>query len=325
MLGCSSSTPVKSVTINEENFPDPIWREVVMTVDEDADGVLSEAELLDVEEADLSYAEIYDLKGIEHFTNLKRLIIDLTQIETVDLSHFPLLEEFSADLSSLKAIDVSKNPNLKILNVAYSDVETLDVSMLKELEVLDVTSNDLTSLDLSQNLKLKEVYLGSCLYLSDLNLSQNTALEIIDLTISPIESFDVSPYPNLKYLDIKLSNIKSLDASMMSSEHEVNDVIIGGSRLISFKDAPNSNWLEELLQSDDLNPYKVQSNVLYFDEHNIDPNMIFDLEGAELNLEEGYMQVNQDNEVGYVTYKYYVSDVKDRYIECKLQFDPILF
>ncbi|MBP5604044.1 MAG: hypothetical protein J6X60_00660, partial [Ruminiclostridium sp.] len=67
-----------SIDINETNFPDANFRTYVSdNIDgidgSSKDGKLSETEISKVEEIDISSKSIGNLKGIEYFTNLKKL------------------------------------------------------------------------------------------------------------------------------------------------------------------------------------------------------------------------------------------------------------
>ncbi len=73
LLGLAPALAVEAnaadgVAINEENFPDAIFREYVSTnLDTDGDGALSDAEIEAVTSIDVSGDGISSLQGIEFF------------------------------------------------------------------------------------------------------------------------------------------------------------------------------------------------------------------------------------------------------------------
>ena len=116
------------VEINETNFPDANFREWILSQPYGKDGVLSDMELVDIMEINVSSKNIQDLEGIEYFTALESLILDSNQ---------------------LKSIDVSKNKNLAYLRVQMNKLTSLDVSKNKALRFLMCSGNSLTELNTS--------------------------------------------------------------------------------------------------------------------------------------------------------------------------------
>lgn len=80
------------VEINEETFPDPVFREHILTgyhyiwdeegnqiqvvYDANQDGKLSESEIANIQQMLVPEMAIYDLTGIEYFTSLIELSVD---------------------------------------------------------------------------------------------------------------------------------------------------------------------------------------------------------------------------------------------------------
>lgn len=121
---------VSGVELNESNFPDEAFREVVKAFDTDANGVLSAEEIAAVTGITANRKGISDLTGIAHFTALKVLNVSENQLTSLDLS----------SNTALGAVYVNDN-RLTSLNVAG----------LSSLMILWADNNNLTSLDLSDN------------------------------------------------------------------------------------------------------------------------------------------------------------------------------
>lgn len=97
---------------------------------------------------------------------LQILNISDTRIKNVDLSPCPLLSEFYCSHASsinsditLDAIDVTKNPQLYVLSCGYNNISSLDLSQNPILFDLATPHNNLTSIDLSNNPDLYNVNL----------------------------------------------------------------------------------------------------------------------------------------------------------------------
>jgi len=102
---------------------------------------------------------IYSLQGIESFSNLERLTIWCTHLQSIDLG---------------------KNTKLKYLSCFENFLQHIDISGCYELEEISCSGNQLTHLDLSNNLNL--IYLDcSDNPISNLDISINTMLEYIFL------------------------------------------------------------------------------------------------------------------------------------------------
>jgi len=190
-----------AIAIDETNFPDEVFREYVSRYfdieGDSADGYLSEVELGEVQEIDVSGTSSSDygitsLKGIEFFTNLTVLQC-----------------RYNANLLEL---DVSANTALERLTCSYTGISELDVSENTALTDLDCVATGIIELDVSENTKL---YYLSCARteISELNISANTALAILSCYNTKINKLDVSKNTELITLSCYNTEISKLDVS----------------------------------------------------------------------------------------------------------------
>lgn len=121
-----------------------------------------------------------------------------------------------------------------LLNVNNQDIEDLTgIEDFTALEVLACSYNPVTSLDLSQNLALIELYAGYNNYLTSLDVTQNTELDILACIENSLSSLDLSQNnkltevycysnfitsleinsPFLYWLDCSFNNLTSLEVS----------------------------------------------------------------------------------------------------------------
>ena len=211
------------ICVGSYHFPDKQFRGWVCTkADKDKDGFLSDSEIraITVFRGYFSgagssgggdgYTEVYDgwdhgmiysgFKGIEFFTELK--VFDyydssfsggyegnyLPQVwSSLDLSKNTKLETvyLQGAIRLENGIDVSGCSNLKYLTLQIGELDSLDLSRNTKLLWLDVGRADLTMTGPCNN-NLKE-----------LDLSQNPALEFLDISFNPITSVDVSMLTSL--------------------------------------------------------------------------------------------------------------------------------
>lgn len=194
-----------NIAINESNFSDPVFRQVLMSeFDDNGDGYLS------IEERNVpfisfsgyldDYQKISDLDGIEFFADsLTSLYCGGIGLEKLDVSALSKLTSLTCQGNNLTSLDVSSNtalvsldcsnnsldtlvlgtnPNLKTVLCYLNYLESIDLSGLSGLEAFRCDQNELTSLDVSKNTQLSSF---TCAYnhLTSLDLSANSLLSDI--------------------------------------------------------------------------------------------------------------------------------------------------
>ena len=230
------------IAINAENFPDPVFREYVLSnFDNDDDEALSEEEIAAVTKIDVSGEgpSTYDggitsLKGIEFFTEL--LVLDChfnSRLDLLDVSNNTALIELNCNDTGITSLNVSTNIALTELNCFNTKITSLDVSKNTALEALrcygtKIESIDLRyntaltylwcfntsirTLDVSQNTALAALHCSGT-QISSLDVSHNTALESLYCSGTQISSLDLSNNTDLKYLDCSNCNLPFVDVS----------------------------------------------------------------------------------------------------------------
>ena len=109
--------PEGSIAIDASNFPDEAFRTYVQTYfDTDGNGYLQNAECKAVTGMFPDKKNLTNLKGVEHFPNLKKLYCYDNQVSSLDVSKNTALEELICYNNQLSSLDVSNNTALKKLN-----------------------------------------------------------------------------------------------------------------------------------------------------------------------------------------------------------------
>ena len=92
-LGSSVTVGTSGVSIDKENFPSDSFRNYVyMEFDMNSDGILSESEIANVTEIDVSFYNAASLKGVEYFTELTYLDCSSNMLTSLDVSNNTALE-----------------------------------------------------------------------------------------------------------------------------------------------------------------------------------------------------------------------------------------
>ncbi len=158
LTGYALPEPNPVLIIDETTFPDSVFRDYISQFDYDSDGYLSQGEMDSVEEIYCSYMGIFDLAGIENFTNLKSLNCEGNFIETVDLGSFTDLESLVITGNPVSSIDVSLNSKLSNFNAENCPLAELVLTQNPLLTNINVVNTQISSLDISNCALLTAVF-----------------------------------------------------------------------------------------------------------------------------------------------------------------------
>ena len=255
-----AAVPEGDIAINDENFPDPYFRDNVWwDFNTNRDDHFSPSEIANAKGIICDNKEISNLKGIEFFTEIWKLDCYYNNLKTIDLSHnkklsyinciynkleeldvseLPLLEKFACDGNELQSIDVSENKKLKDFSCKENSLGTLNVSQNTELERLVCGHNNLTELDVSENKKLKQLWCYEN-KLSNLDLGNQTELEVLSCGDNPLSVLDVGANTNLEKLFVSNTNLTELN---VSANTKLKNLDVSNTNLTSL-DATNNTAL----------------------------------------------------------------------------------
>ena len=217
-----TASAASAVPINEETFPDPVFREYVLKIV--GSSVLTEEKAQQIEVLDVSDDNIKEvlgkrdpitsLMGIRYLNYVKDLNCSGQELKkTLNLEQNSRVEKLNCSGNQLTGLWFHKGSSLKYLTCSVNEFTALDLSKCSELIELSCGSNKLTSLDLSANKKLQKIVAGSnkLTALDTRNLPELTYLNLWgnhDLT-----SIDVSKNPKLEILSASHGKLTSLNVS----------------------------------------------------------------------------------------------------------------
>ena len=204
--------PEKTIAIDKANFPDDNFREYLLNQDYGQDGVLTETEIMFIDDMDVYDMEISSLQGIEYFTALTVLDCEDNELTTLDISKNTALVKLFCSMNYLTSLDITNNVALKCLSCYDNELTSLDVSKNTALTFLDCEENKITALDISMCTELKSLTCGDN-ELTQLDISNLTYLESLICYYNNLTTLDVSNNPNLEYLNCENNQLSSLDIS----------------------------------------------------------------------------------------------------------------
>ncbi|MBE6318520.1 MAG: hypothetical protein E7081_06060 [Bacteroidales bacterium] len=133
--------------------------------------------------------------------DLMRLTLDVTNVETLDISKNPNLLILNISNTRISSIDLSNNPYLTQLYCAHDGsfneeykLKTLDISNNPELVYLFCAGNNLKTLDISKCNKLVTL-VATDNYLTSIDVSNNPQLYIFEINKNCLD-FATLPFPN---------------------------------------------------------------------------------------------------------------------------------
>ena len=161
-------------------------------------------------------------------TVLRYLNCYYNNISELDLSHNPELEFLSCGVNAFTTLDVTHNPRLKDLECTFAKVPTIDLSHNPDLEQLDVRCGEIVRLDVRANTALKMLHVQSNHAMTELDVTQNTALRSLCTAKNAIEYLDVSHCVDLDTLWCENNRLTQLD---LSQNRMLRRVRCAGNRL----------------------------------------------------------------------------------------------
>ena len=217
-----TASAASAIPINEETFPDPVFREYVLKIV--GSSVLTEEKARQIEVLDVSddnikevlgdRAPITSLMGIRYLRYVKDLNCSGQELKkTLNLEQNSRVEKLNCSGNQLTGLWFHKGSSLRYLDCSVNQFTALDLSKNPELTELSCSSNKLTSLDLSANKKLQKI------------VAQTNALTTLDTRNLPeltdlylwgnhdLKSIDVSKNTKLEFLSVSHCKLTSLNVS----------------------------------------------------------------------------------------------------------------
>ena len=217
-----AASAASAVPINEETFPDPVFREYVLKIV--GSSVLTEEKARQIEVLDVSddnikevlgdRAPITSLMGIRYLNYVKDLNCSGQELKkTLNLEQNSRVEKLDCSGNQLTGLWFHKGSSLKYLTCSVNEFTALNLSKNPELIELSCGNNKLTSLDLSANTKLQKISAGSnkLTALDTRNLPELTYLNLWGN--HDLKSIDVSKNPKLEILSACHCKLTSLNVS----------------------------------------------------------------------------------------------------------------
>ena len=217
-----TASAASAIPINEETFPDPVFREYVLKIV--GSSVLTEEKAQQIEVLDVSDDNIKEvlgkrdpitsLMGIRYLRYVKDLNCSGQELKkTLNLEQNSRVEKLDCSGNQLTGLWFHKGSSLKYLTCSSNKFTALDLSKSAELIELNCSWNQLTALDLSANTKLQKIIAqaNALTTLDTRNLPELTYLNLWGN--DDLKSIDVSKNPKLEILSASHGKLTSLNVS----------------------------------------------------------------------------------------------------------------
>ena len=215
-----TASAASAIPINEETFPDPVFREYVLKIVGSSvltDTIVRQIEALDVSKDNIKKVlgdrdPITSLKGIRYLKYVRDLNCSYQKLTTLDLELNMRVERL--DCYGNQLTDLWLRPtgtSLKYLDCGVNQLNALDLSKSSELTELYCRNSKLTALDLSANKKLQKIVAASN-KLTALDTRNLPELTYLDLQANfDLKSIDVSKSTKLEFLNVAQGKLTSLN------------------------------------------------------------------------------------------------------------------
>ena len=266
-----------SLPINEDNFPDPNFRNYIKTYKAGGRDVLTVEEQRKVETIEVEGKNISSLRGIEAFPNLTELKCGNNSIQKLDLRQNPELEKLICNKNQLTQLDLSKNPNIYFLNCSWNQLEQLDVSHLKDLVMLNCSHNDLEQLDVRNSKFLETLYCSSNrLTELDADVAHKSRLVSVECQNNQLTSLILGQNKLLKKLNCAHNQLTQLNLNNMNSLKELK---CQNNQLTALDVSSSPNLTTLVLKNNHLTSLNLDSNphldFTYTDVYHSDFNNVY--------------------------------------------------
>ena len=242
-----TASAASAIPINEETFPDPVFREYVLKIV--GSSVLTEEKARQIEVLDVSDDNIQEVLG------------DRAPITSLmGIRYLRYVKDLNCSGQELKkTLNLEQNSRVEKLDCRFNQLTDLWFHTGSSLRYLDCSVNKFTALNLSKNPELTELYCNGN-QLTALDLSANTKLQKINANCNNLTTLDTRNLPELTYLDLQANfDLKSIDVSK-STKLEILNVAQG--KLTSLNVSNNRKLVELKVYDNQLTALDVRSNYL---------------------------------------------------------------
>ena len=238
-----TASAASAIPINEETFPDPVFREYVLKIV--GSSVLTEEKARQIEVLDVSASNIKKVLGdrdpitslmgirylryvkdlncsgqelkktlnLEQNSRVEKLNCSGNQLTDLWFHKGSLLRYLDCSVNQFTALNLSKNPELTELSCSSNKLTALDLSANKKLQKIVAQTNALTTLDTRNLPELTDLYLWGNHDLKSIDVSKNTKLEFLSVSHCKLTSLDVSNNRKLVKLYVDDNQLTALDVS----------------------------------------------------------------------------------------------------------------
>ena len=242
-----TASAASAIPINEETFPDPVFREYVLKIV--GSSVLTEEKAQQIEVLDVSK------------DNIQKVLGDRDPITSLmGIRYLRYVRDLNCKYQKLTTLDLELNMRVERLNCYGNQLTDLWLRPTgTSLKYLNCGVNQLNALDLSKSSELTELYCDNS-KLNALDLSANKKLQIISATSNKLTTLDVRNLPELTYLDLQANfDLKSIDVSKNPKLESLNLAQTG---LTSLNVKNNRKLVELKVHCNQLTALDVSSNYL---------------------------------------------------------------
>lgn len=154
---------------------------------------------------DVSNAAIYNLDGIEYFSNITSLNCSKNILTDLSLPTNTRLVQLDCSNNLLTTLDINNNHNLLLLDFHNNSIKNIDLSNNTALISLIAQNNDLETLRLNNNVDLLKVNCSNN-NLTSLDLSDNSNINSLNCASNNLTSLNLANHNNTNLSSVNATN-----------------------------------------------------------------------------------------------------------------------
>lgn len=175
-------------------------------IDLNSNGEIEQSEALQVTYLFLVASNISDLTGLEYFTNIQYLFVNVNLISQLNISQLTQLITLRCDNNYLTSLNLNGLTSIEQLNINNNNLNSFDCSGLPNLKSISCANNQLSALDLSNNSLLTRLYCSNNNLIS-INIKNSINH---DFSISGFNDCWKTGNPNLATICVDASELTSV-------------------------------------------------------------------------------------------------------------------
>ncbi len=187
---------------------------ISIKIDTNGNSEIELSEALLVATLSISNSDIYDLKGINSFENLKKLDCSGNKLVKLELNALNNLIDLDFSFNKIEEITLMVVNNLENIKGNNNEISDLEIRGLTNLKSIDMSFNKLTVLMFNEANNLQVLKCNNNFFLQ-INFEALKDINTLELNFNQFDTLDLRANTNLTTLECSSNSLMTLDLSTL--------------------------------------------------------------------------------------------------------------